>query len=171
MASIITDGHHLPPSVVRSVIAVKRPFHTVITCDASGLAGCPPGVYREGNVAVEILDDGRLVVAGQRQLLAGSGLETDVCVANAVAFAGVSLKDALEMASRNPARLLGFEEHKLRRGSRADLILFRLSRRGGKEMGAAADVSGSVEFRVLATVAAGELRFGTIERREFANSR
>ena len=148
-ASIIVDGHHLPPSVVRSIVRAKGVRNTILTCDASGLAGCPPGLYREGSMEVEILEDGRLVLAGQRQFLAGSGAETDTCVAKVIEFAGVSLKDALEMAGRYPARLLGFEEIRLRRGSRADLILFRWAKPGDP-------------LDIVATVAAGVLRHGTV---------
>jgi N-acetylglucosamine-6-phosphate deacetylase len=146
-ASIITDGHHLPPSVVRSIIGTKSVRNTIITCDAAGLAGCPPGFYDEGLVKVEILEDGPIVIAGQRQLLAGSALETDTCVANAVTFAGVSLQEAVDMAGRNPARLLGFEEIRLQRGSRADLIVFHYAGPGHK-----------LEF--VTTVAAGTVQFG-----------
>ena len=149
MASIITDGHHLPSSVVKSIIGTKSPSRTIITCDAAGLAGCPPGVYSAGSVDVEILEDGRIVIAGQKQLLAGSSLETDTCVANAVSMAGVSLTEAIDMASRNPAELLGFEEIRLRRGSRADLILFHYNGPGSR-----------LEF--VTTVAAGAVRFGEI---------
>ncbi len=149
MASIITDGHHLPPSVIRSIVGTKSVGNTIITCDASGLAGCPPGVYREDTMAVEILEDGRIVIAGQTQLLAGSGLETDTCVANAITHAGVSLQEAIDMAGMNPARLLGCEEIRLARGKRADLIVFNYAGTGAK-----------LEF--VATIACGELRFGSL---------
>jgi N-acetylglucosamine-6-phosphate deacetylase len=147
-ASVIADGHHLPPSVLRTIIRAKSPRGVILTCDAAGLAGCPPGVYTEGEMRMEVLDDGRIVIAGQRQLLAGSGSATPRCVAEAVHAAGVSLWEAIDMAGRNPARLLGFEEIRLRRGSRADLFLFQFPARDSLE--------------VLATVAAGTVRFGTI---------
>jgi N-acetylglucosamine-6-phosphate deacetylase len=146
-ASVIADGHHLPPSVLRSIIHVKGVRGVILTCDASGLAGCPLGAYTEGQMRMEILGDGRIVVAGQRELLAGSAADTRRCVLEAMRQ-GVSLADALDMAGRNPARLLGFEEIRLRAGSRADLILFRLSEPDSLE--------------ILATVAAGSLRAGTI---------
>lgn len=145
-ASIITDGHHLPPSVVRSIVRAKTVRNTVITCDASGLAGCPPGVYRDGTMAVEILEDGRLVLEGQRQLLAGSGALTDECVAKAINMTGISLREAWDMASLNPARLLRFEEIRLRRGARADLALFRWGGPG-------------TPFRIETTWLAGRLQF------------
>lgn len=129
-ASIITDSHHLPPSVIRSIIRTKTPSGTVITCDAAGLAGCPPGEYEAASGNVEILKDGRIVIAGQQQLLAGSSLLTDVCVAHAIAVGGVSLSEAFDMAGRNPCRLLGIEVTRLSRGSRADLVQFDFDRPG-----------------------------------------
>lgn len=146
-ASLITDGAHLPPSVVRSMIGAKGLSRIILTCDASGLAGCPPGVYTEGSIDVEILEDGRIVIAGQRQLLAGSGVETDTCVAKAIEFAGLSLGEACDLAGRNPALLLGFEEIRLRRGSRADLILFHYEQPGDA-------------LEITATIAVGEVRHG-----------
>ena len=115
-ASLIVDGHHLPPSLVRTFIKVKSPKQIILTCDAAGWAGCPPGLYESKLGHSEILEDGRLIVAGQRELLAGSAQETDVCVANVIEFAGVSLKDAIDMTSKNPAKLLGYEVARLRRG-------------------------------------------------------
>ena len=149
MASIITDGHHLPPSVIRSFIAAKGKSNIIITCDAAGLAGCLPGQYRLDTGAVEILEDGRIVIAGQDQLLAGSSLETDTCVAHAIDVAGLSLCEAFDMAGKNPCRLLGFEQVRIRRGSRADLVVFDFAGPGSR-------------FEWKATVAAGELRFGSV---------
>jgi len=146
-ASVIADGLHLPPSVLRSIIRAKGVRGVILTCDASGLAGCSPGVYTEGKMRMEVLPDGRIVVAGQRELLAGSAADTCRCVVEAMRQ-GVSRADAIDMAGRNPARLLGFEEIRLRPGSRADLFIFR-----GSE-------SNSLE--VQAAIAAGSLRFGTV---------
>ena len=67
---------------------------------------------------------GKIVVAANPQYLAGSAQLTDACVAHAIQAAGLSLHDAWNMASRNTARALKVEEHRLARGSRADLVLF-----------------------------------------------
>ena len=147
VASIITDSHHLPPSVIRSIIRTKTPAGVVITCDAAGLAGCPPGEYEAASGNVEILPDGRIVIAGQQQLLAGSSLLTDVCVAHAVMVGGVSLAQAFDMAGKNPCRLLGLEPTRLRRGSRADLVQFDFAGAGD-----------AIHWR--STVMGGEVRFG-----------
>ena len=148
-ASLIVDGHHLPPNLVRTFFKLKTPQKTILTCDAAGWAGCPPGIYENKLGKSELLANGKLVVAGQRELLAGSAQGTDTCVAKAMAFAGISLKQAVDMASRNPARLLGHEVGRLRRGSLADLMLFRLS-------------DDRQRLEIEATIASGELKFGKL---------
>lgn len=148
-ASIITDGHHLPAAVVKSIVRAKTPRRIIITCDASGLAGCDPGEYEYHGGRFEVLSDGPIVIAGQRQMLAGSGQQTDVCVANAVSMAGVTLGEACDMASQAPARLLGFEEVHLRRGSRADLVLFQHEPQASR-------------LQVAATIADGEVVYGDL---------
>jgi N-acetylglucosamine-6-phosphate deacetylase len=105
-ASFIPDGHHLPASVVKSIVRVKTPARCVITCDASSLAGLPPGRYQEWGAELEVQPGGKVVVPGT-PFLAGSGVFTDTCVANAVRMAGVSLADAVDMASARPRELLG----------------------------------------------------------------
>jgi len=146
---LIADGCHLPASVVSTMVRAKTPRQVVLTCDASGYAGLPPGVYQSHWGANEILEDGRLVVAGQRELLAGSAFESDICIPTIMDHAGVSLKDAIDMTSRNAAKCLGFEQARLRRGSLADLFLFRRQ-------------PGTRRLAVSATIAAGELRYGEL---------
>lgn len=158
MASVIADGHHLPASVLRSIIYAKTVANVILTCDAAGLAGCPPGVYTEGEMQMEVLDDGRIVVAGQRQLLAGSSADTRHCVAEAVSAGRVKLHEALDMAGRNSARLLGLEQIRLRRGARADLFLFHFS---GGDASVGRDV-GKHPVDVVATIASGTLQFGAV---------
>ncbi|MAT15428.1 MAG: N-acetylglucosamine-6-phosphate deacetylase [Planctomyces sp.] len=122
---LITDGHHIPPSIAKIAYRVKGYEHMLITCDASGLAGLPPGLYESESVDVEILEDGRHVIAGQRQLLAGSGATTEMCVAELVRMVEeISLADAIDFASRNPGKLFGVETGLLEPGGLADLIQF-----------------------------------------------
>jgi N-acetylglucosamine-6-phosphate deacetylase len=122
-ASIITDGHHLPPAVVRCIVRVKTPARLVLTCDASPLAGLPPGRYREWDQDVEVLPSGRVVVSGT-SYLAGSGVFTDACLGPLMRFAGVSLADAVNMAGAHPRELLGLPPRRLEPGAPADLVLF-----------------------------------------------
>ncbi len=148
-ASVIADGHHLPESVLRSIIRAKSPERTILTCDASGLAGLPPGEYDYHGARFEVLADGPIVIAGQRQYLAGSGQHTDLCVANAIALAGVSLRQACDMAALHPCRLLGIEAVTLSPGSLADLILFH-------------EAGPGAPLRIVATIAGGVVRYGAV---------
>jgi N-acetylglucosamine-6-phosphate deacetylase len=146
-ASVIADGHHLPANVLKTMIRAKGWGRVILTCDASGLAGSPPGVYEYHGAKFEVLAEGPIVVAGQRQYLAGSGQFTDDCVAGAVRYGKVTLAEACAMASSHPAQLLGYEGIALDVGSRADLVVFRWSPESSR-------------LSVLMTVAAGQSVFG-----------
>lgn len=141
-ASVIADGHHLPPAILNCILRVKTAARTILTCDAGSLAGLPPGRYREWEQQFEVLSDGRIVVPGTT-FLAGSGVFTDACVAHLLALGEVSLADALDMAGARPRQLLGLEARPLAVGAAADLILF--------------DWQPGGTFTLRATVIAGEV--------------
>jgi N-acetylglucosamine-6-phosphate deacetylase len=122
-ASIITDGHHLPATLAKCIVRVKGVNRTLITCDAGSLAGMPPGKYREWGTDLEVLPSGKIVVAGT-PFLAGSGHFTDVCVANMVRMAGVTLADAIDMAAIRPRELLGLPVPRIAVGEPANMMLF-----------------------------------------------
>jgi N-acetylglucosamine-6-phosphate deacetylase len=122
-ASLICDGHHLPAAVFRCLVRVKSPARAILTCDASNLAGLPPGQYREWDQLFEVLPEGKIVVAGT-SYLAGSGSFTDRCVGTAIRFAGLSLGEAVDMAGARPRELLGLPRVHLESGAPANLVLF-----------------------------------------------
>jgi N-acetylglucosamine-6-phosphate deacetylase len=122
-ASIICDGHHLPPALVRCLVRVKTPGRIILTCDASTLAGLPPGLYQEWGQSFEVLPQGKVVVPGTAYL-AGSASFTDTCVRLVMRYAGVSLAEAVDMAGEHPRRLLGLPPRTLAPGEPADLVLF-----------------------------------------------
>jgi N-acetylglucosamine-6-phosphate deacetylase len=126
MASLIADGHHLPPVLVKTIVRAKAPERCILVSDLSGQAGQPPGRYRSKFCDVDILPGGRLVVAGQRELMAGASVPINVGLANLMAFAGVDLKTAFHMAVHHPARLLDVDPGGLEPGDLADLVLFDL---------------------------------------------
>ena len=123
LASVIPDGHHLPPAVLKSLVRGKTPSRIVATCDASPLAGLPPGRYAEWGAEFEVQPDGKIVVPGS-PYLAGSGAFTDACVANLVRDAGLTLGDALDAAGARPRRLLGLPVPAVAVGSEGPLLLF-----------------------------------------------
>ena len=124
-ATLIADGHHLPPEVLKTFVRAKTPERVILVSDVSCMAGLPTGRYSTQLCELEILADGRLVLAGQDQLLAGAARPLLAGVANMVRLAGVTLRDAVDMASRRPAELLGLEPCSLAAGEPADFILVR----------------------------------------------
>jgi N-acetylglucosamine-6-phosphate deacetylase len=128
MASIICDGLHLPDYFVKNVVRAKGRSRVILISDATAAAGAPAGRYTLGGVAIEAGGDGALRLPGT-PYLAGSTLTMDRAVANCAAFAGIPLTPAIDMATANPARLLGGISGRLEPGQRADMILFRAHRK------------------------------------------
>jgi N-acetylglucosamine-6-phosphate deacetylase len=154
-ASLIVDGHHLPPSVVKSFIRGKTQERCVLVSDLVGMAGMPPGRYPHTSVGdIEILDSGCIVVGGQRQYLAGAGFPITFGIANVMRFAQIDLKTAVEMASRWPAALIGGETAGLKIGATANLVLFDLP----------TDDRGPIQIR--ATINSGDLVYGSLATAE-----
>jgi len=141
IASIITDGHHLPASVAKCIARVKGPDRLIVVSDAVSLGGLPPGLYH--NDRYEVLPSGRVNLAGT-PYLAGAGHLLDTCVANAVRFTDLTLAEVVNSVTANPARLLGLDGRKGRIavGLDADLTLFHLPEEG--------------PLRIEATFCAGE---------------
>jgi len=138
VASLIVDGYHLPPAVVKAMIRAKTAQRVVLISDMTGLAGAvgtEPGRYeRTGLGAVEVLEDGRVVVAGQRDYLAGATRPLTTGIANVMRFAGIDLAAAIDMASVRPSRLLKLGCGGLQPGDSADLIQFELTSAGTMEI-------------------------------------
>ena len=126
-ASFIVDGHHLPDSFLRVALRAKGIERSVLVTDAVMPALCPPGNYRLGEVDVELKDDQRVVLKGGTRL-AGSSLRMDVAISNVMRMAGLSLTEAIAMATVNPARVgrIGGRVRGLQPGERSDVVRFRL---------------------------------------------
>lgn len=124
-ASLIVDGHHLPSAVVKSMMRAKTLDRCILISDATALAGMPPGDYQFAGQPVE-LDADRCVRLAGTEYLAGSAIELARGVENSVKFAGISLAEAVSLATRQPARLLGVEEDifNIDENNHLNLILF-----------------------------------------------
>jgi N-acetylglucosamine-6-phosphate deacetylase len=107
------------------MVRAKGVERCVLTSDAIAVAGLPPGRYRFGERNVEVSDTYRVGLP-DTPFLMGSALELRRGVENVVRFADVALADAMDMASLNPARLLGITHQagSIEVGQRANLILF-----------------------------------------------
>ncbi len=105
-ASLIVDGHHLPPATVKAMVRAKSPERTILVTDAMAAAGCAPGQYTLGGLRCDVTADGRVSLPGT-PYLAGSALTMDRAVANTARFTGLSVDDVIPMASTIPASYLG----------------------------------------------------------------
>ena len=151
VASLIVDGHHLPAEVVKSFVRGKTTERCVLVSDMVGMAGMPPGRYANSAVGdIEILADGRIVVAGQRQYMAGASLPLTVGIANIIRFAEVDLTTAVDLASRRPAQLIDTKTGAFEIGAPADFIQFSLP------------IPTADRIQVLATVKDAKVAYGDL---------
>ena len=127
MASLIVDGHHLPPAVVKAMVRAKSPERCILVSDKTNLGGLAPGVYATPLGDIELLPGGKPVIAGQRDILAGAALPITVNIAKVMEFAGVDLRTAIDMATLNPARLMHWPKPFLEVAAPANLAVFRLA--------------------------------------------
>lgn len=127
-ASFIADGHHLPGTVLTSMIRAKGVDRSILVSDSSTLGGLPAGEYETPvGGRVHLSPDGRLSQA-DTPYLAGAAANLADGVARATDLAGLPLGAALRMATENPARVLGHRglgRGELRVGAPADLVTFR----------------------------------------------
>lgn len=113
-ASLIADGVHVHPRVLRIAFTALGHDRSVLVTDAVGWrAGTAGPVHLDMRDGAPRLPNGTL---------AGSALTMDTAVRTCVA-AGVPLAAAVAAASTNPARLLGLHDRgAIRPGMRADLV-------------------------------------------------
>lgn len=144
-ASLIVDGHHLPPAVVKSMMRAKTLDRCILISDATALAGIPPGEYQFAGQPVE-LTSARCVRLAGTEYLAGSAIELVRGVENSVRFTGITLKEAISLATLQPARLLGVAENigSMDENSQPNLILFEWN-------------DATYEMDLIATILRGQL--------------
>ncbi len=126
VAGFIVDGIHLPGTFLKVALRSKGVERSVLVTDAAMPAGAKPGRYMLGEQEVELTVDGRVVMAGLNRL-AGSALRMERGVENLMKLAGLSLREAVTMATRNPARVgrIASRQRGLAPGERGDVVQFR----------------------------------------------
>ena len=120
-AEMIADGIHVDPMMVRLCAKTKGTARIVLVTDGIGATGMPEGIYQLGEIEV-MVREGRCTSNGT---LAGSVLTLDRAVQNFMEFTQTDLITAVLAASRNPAQLMGVENHwgKLEVGSVANFAV------------------------------------------------
>ncbi|MDN5292841.1 MAG: N-acetylglucosamine-6-phosphate deacetylase [Eubacteriales bacterium] len=119
---LIADGVHVHPEMIRFLLAVKDKENIILVSDATAACGMPDGTYRIGGQKLKLVKGvGRL----EDGTLAGGAVPLLKGVETMVRKLGLSLGEAVAMASFNPARLLGIAARKgsLEPGKDADLVV------------------------------------------------
>jgi len=122
-SGIICDGFHVDAASLRIAVRCKGPDRLMLVTDAMPLVGTQQRDFLLQGRQIRLKGD-RLT--GPDGTLAGAHLTMIQAVHNAVEWLGVSLCDALTMASRTPAAFLGLgsELGSIAPGYRADLVAF-----------------------------------------------
>lgn len=136
-ASLIVDGLHVSPQMVRVAWRALGAERCILVSDAAAPLGAPRGRYVLAGRPV--VSDGRSCRTEQGGL-AGGIVGLDGCVRNLVAMTGCTAAQAVVTATANPARLLG----------RSDL--------GSVEVGASGDVVVlDADLQVVMTIVGGQV--------------
>ncbi|HYM10690.1 MAG TPA: N-acetylglucosamine-6-phosphate deacetylase [Bryobacterales bacterium] len=120
-AELIADGVHVDPTAIRVLYQAKGASGIILVSDGVSGTGMPDGLYPVAGFLVEVKGG----VCRYQDALAGSVLTLDRAVRNMRQFLGLSLAQALPMATLNPAELLGIADRKgaLKPGADADLVV------------------------------------------------
>jgi len=120
-AGIIADGVHVHEGALRLAYKAKGAGGLALVTDAMAAAGMEDGGYELSGRKVRLeggtvrLPDGTL---------AGSALTMDAAVRNAAAYLDIPLHEAVRMASRTPAEILGMPgKGRIASGADADLVV------------------------------------------------
>lgn len=146
VAQLIVDGIHLHRATTALAVRAKGPGRVVLVTDAMRAAGLPEGTYELGGQGVIVQDRGCWLTdasGAPTQTLAGSTLTMDAALCNVMRATGLSLAEALPMASSVPATSIGFDD-----------------RTGALAPGLWADVTLlDADYRVVATIVGGALAY------------
>lgn len=135
----IADGHHLPDATLKVMLRAKGQSRSVLVSDVQGLGGKPPGRYSTPHLGeVELLPEGRAVVADQRIFLAGAVARLHESWPVFHRVTGGDLDDWSQLVSAHPLQALGLG------GDPSDVA--RFERQGMQLIPRQTRVSGQIVF-------------------------
>ncbi len=119
MAELICDGKHIHASAVRMLIKIFGKERIIFVSDSMRATGLGDGEYSFGGQKTIVKNATALTEDGK---LAGSTATLLDCVRTAISF-GIPEKDAVKMASENPAKLMKLNKGRIEVGYDADFII------------------------------------------------
>lgn len=126
IAELIVDGVHISPEMVEITYHQKGEDGIVLITDSIRAKGLGDGDYELGGQPVKVENQRAYLADGT---LAGSTLHMIDGVKNMIQFTSCSLKEAVKMASLNPAKQIGVANRKgsITAGKDADLVILNES--------------------------------------------
>ncbi|MDB5120041.1 MAG: N-acetylglucosamine 6-phosphate deacetylase [Sphingobacteriales bacterium] len=125
---IIADGIHLPAPLLKLIYKIKGSDHIALITDSMRAAGMPPGesILGSKHNGLKVIVEDDVAKLTDRTSFAGSVATFDRLVRNMINMAGVSLLEAVKMATQTPANILGLGQVKgsLVSGKDADIVIF-----------------------------------------------
>lgn len=109
LVELIADGIHVRPEMIKLSLQAKGIDGLVLITDAMRAKCMKNGLYDLGGQEVTVADGKALLADGT---LAGSILKMNDSVKNMISFTDISLLQAVQMASVNPAKQLGIFDRK-----------------------------------------------------------
>lgn len=120
--SIIVDGHHVDPVVLRLALRSKRADRFILVTDAMPTVGAEKDSFNLLGKTIVVRDG---ICVDEDGTLAGSNMDMAAAVRNTVRLLQVDLVTAVRMASLYPAEFLGLagELGRIAPGYRANLVI------------------------------------------------
>ncbi len=121
-AELILDGVHVHYAAAKALLNAKGKEKVILITDSIEAAGLPDGTYALGGQPVYVVGkEARL----ENGALAGSVANMNECVKNAYNHLGLTLYEAVNLASLNPAQSINQHDiGELKKGNIADIIFF-----------------------------------------------
>ena len=136
-ADVIPDGLHVHPSVIKILVQAKGIDRVCAITDCIRAGGMGNGIFEFGGRKVIVRDGAARLADGT---ISGSVISMAEAVKTIVEKVGLSLNEAVKMASANPAGILGLNSKGvLMPGKDADVVVLDRN------------------FRVLMTIVAGKI--------------
>lgn len=124
---IIADGVHLPADLLKLIYKIKGKETIALITDSIRGAGMPEGESIIGGLkdGMKVIIEDGVAKLPDRTAFAGSVATCDRLIRTMINIAEVPLEDAVYMASKTPAKILGIDEKgDILAGYDADIIIF-----------------------------------------------